>query len=30
MSNDKLYNVSKAYILHCIINGWEVLMEKEG
>jgi hypothetical protein len=28
MSNDKLFNVSKAYMLHCSINGWCVLMER--
>ena len=30
MSNDKLINVSKAYMLHCSINGWGVLMERRG
>jgi hypothetical protein len=28
MSNDKLFNVSNAYMLHCGINGWDVLMER--
>ncbi len=28
MSNDKLLNVSKAYMLHCSIDGWGVLMER--
>ena len=28
MSNDKLFNVSKVYMLYCIINGWGVLMER--
>ena len=28
MSNDKLLNVSNAYMLHCSIKGWGVLMER--
>ncbi len=30
MSNDKLFNISNGYMLHCGIDCWKGLMEKEG
>jgi hypothetical protein len=30
MSNDKLFNISNGYMLHCGINWCDMLIEKKG